>query len=184
VVQTGVLDDESVELIDGLLAKKTGKEPPHVIASEALRDELLTLIPPGWRLTIEAPIRIPDYDEPEPDLAIVRGKREDYQDRHPGPSDVGILIEVAQTSLDRDRGEKLLAYARGGVPVYWIVNLVDRQIEVYTGPTDAGYQNRAILTSTEHVHVIISENETGRIAVSAILPRAGSTAGTDPEQKR
>jgi hypothetical protein len=117
-------------------------------------------------------------------LAVVRGKREDYQDRQAGPLDIAILIEVAETSLDRDRGEKLLAYARSGVPVYGIVNLVDRRIEINTGPTSAGYQNRAILSSIEHVPVIIAEKEAGRIAVSDILPRTGSTGGTDPEQNR
>lgn len=138
LVETSVFDDQPIELINGLLVRKTGKKPPHVLVCEALRDELLAMIPRGWRLTIEAPIRIPNYDEPEPDLAIVRGNRDEYRDRHPDPSGVGILIEVALTSLDRDRGEKLLAYARGGVPVYWIVNLVDRQIEVHTGPTPPG----------------------------------------------
>ena len=130
----GVLDGQPVELINGLLVRKMVKNPPHVLACEAMRDQLLPLIPRGWRLTIEAPVRIPDFDEPEPDLAVVRGTREEYKHRHPGPTDLGILIEVADTSLDCDRGEKLLAFARGGVPVYWIVNLVDRQLEIYTSP--------------------------------------------------
>src|SRR3954466_2904924 len=72
LVETGVLDGQPVELIDGLLVRKMGKKPPHGIAGEELRDELLPLIPQGWRLTIEAPVRIPEFDEPEPDLAIVR----------------------------------------------------------------------------------------------------------------
>src|SRR5947209_255453 len=70
LVETGVLDGQPIELISGLLVIKMGKKPPHVIACEATRDELLPLIPRGWRLTIEAPIRIPNFDEPEPDLAI------------------------------------------------------------------------------------------------------------------
>src|SRR5262245_60411751 len=106
LVESGVLDGQPIELIDGLLVKKMGKRPPHVIASEAIRDELLRLLPQGWRLTIEAPIRIPEFDEPEPDLAIVRGSRDQYLDRHPGPADIGLLIEVADTTLGRDRGEK------------------------------------------------------------------------------
>jgi Uma2 family endonuclease len=130
LVETGVLGEQPVELLDGLMVKKMGNKPPRVLACEALRDELLPLIPRGWRLAIEAPIRIPEFDEPEPDLAIIRGTRERYDDRHPGPADVGLLMEVADTMLDRDRGVKLPAYARGGIQEYWIVNLVDRQVEI------------------------------------------------------
>ncbi len=178
LVETGVLDGQPIELINGLLVRKMGKKPPHVIACEATRDELLPLIPPGWRLTIEAPIRIPDFDEPEPDLAIVRGTRNQYEDHHPGPADVGLLIEVAETTLDQDRGEKQLAYARGRVPTYWIVNLVDRQLEIYTRPTRTGYRNRRVLAPNEHVSVMIGRREIGQIALAAILPRDRAAPGT------
>jgi len=166
----GVLDGQPVELIDGLLVRKMVKNPPHVLACEAMRDQLLPLIPRGWRLTIEAPIRIPDYDEPEPDLAVVRGTREEYKHRHPGPNDLGMLIEISDTSLDCDRGEKLSAYARGGVPVYWIVNLVDRQLEIYSSPAPTGYQDRRVLGPDEQVTVIIDGQEAGWFVVATILP--------------
>lgn len=177
LVESGALDGQPVELMSGLLVRKMGKKPPHVIAREALRDELLPLIPRGWRLAIEAPVRIPDFDEPEPDLAIVRGTREQYQDRHPGPGEIELLIEVAETSLARDRGAKQAAYARGGVPVYWIVNLIDGQLEVYTGPTPTGYRDRVVLTAGAHASVPIGDLEIGRIAVSAFLPRGTPSGG-------
>jgi Uma2 family endonuclease len=166
----GVLHGQPVELINGLLVRKMVKNPPHVLACEAMRDQLLPLVPRGWRLTIEAPVRIPDYDEPEPDLAVVRGMRDEYKDRHPCPADLGILIEVADATLDRDRGEKLLAYARGRVQVYWIVNLVDRQLEIYTSSTPTGYQEKRVLGHDEQVTVIIDDQEAGQFAVAAILP--------------
>jgi Uma2 family endonuclease len=171
LVNSGVLDGQPIELIDGLLVRKMGKKPPHVIASEAMRDELLRLLPRGWRLTIEAPVRIPDFDEPEPDLAIVRGTKDQYLDHHPGPADIGLLIEIADTTLGRDRGEKQLAYSSGGVPIYWIVNLIDGQIEVYTEPSPTGYRDRRVVTANEHVRLVIDEKEFGQIAVSSILPR-------------
>ena len=180
LVEAGVLDGKPVELIDGLLVRKMGKNPPHVIACEATRDQLLPLIPRSWRLTIEAPVRIPDYDEPEPDLAVVRGTRDEYEHRHPGPDDIGILIEVSDTSLDRDRGEKQSAYARSGVSAYWIVNLVDRQLEIYTSPAPTGYRERRLLRPDEQVAVMIDGEETGRFAVAAILPRGEAAGGTDP----
>ena len=79
-------------------------------------------------------MRIPEYDEPEPDIAIIRGTNDDYKHRTPEPADVALLVEVSETTLRSDRGEKWTAYAKGGIPVYWIVNLVDRQVEVYTEP--------------------------------------------------
>jgi Uma2 family endonuclease len=180
LVETGVLDGQPIELINGLLVKKIGRKPPHVIACEALRDELLPLILRGWRLAIEAPVRIPDFDEPEPDLVIVRGMRAQYADRHPGPAEVAVLIEVADTTLERDRGEKQLAYARGGVPEYWILNLVDSQIEVYTEPTLTGYRDRRILAANEQVAVMIDGEEVGRITVSVILPRRATAPESSP----
>jgi Uma2 family endonuclease len=169
LVESGVLDGQPIELIDGLLVRKMAKKPPHVIASEAMRDELLGLVPRGWRLTIEAPVRIPEFDEPEPDLGVVRGTRDQYKDHHPGPADIGLLIEVSDTTLDRDRGEKQLAYARGGVPIYWIVNLVDHQVEIYIGPTPTGYRDRRVLTPNEQIPVVLDGQEIGQITVRAVL---------------
>ena len=80
-------------------------------------------------------MRIPDYNEPEPDLSVVRGESDDYTDHHPGPADIALVVEVADSSLSRDRGEKRDNYARAGIPVYWIVNLVGRQLEVSSNPT-------------------------------------------------
>jgi Uma2 family endonuclease len=170
LVDSGVLDGEPIELIDGFLVRKMSKKPPHVFSCEATRNVLLPLIPPGWRLAIEAPVRIPDFDEPEPDLAIVRGTLRDYMKRHPGPADIGLLIEVSDATLDRDRGEKQLAYARGGVPTYWIVNLVDCQLEIYTDPAEAGYRQRRVVTAAEEVTVVVDGRELGRFSISDILP--------------
>jgi Uma2 family endonuclease len=181
LVNTGVLDGQPIELINGLLVRKMAKKPPHVVACEAMRDELLPLVPAGWRLTIEAPVRIPDFDEPEPDLGLVRGARDQYEDHHPGPADIGLLVEVADSTLDRDRSEKQLAYARGRVPIYWIVNLVDRQIEIYSGPTPTGYRDRQIVARDERVHLLLDGQDVGQIAVSAVLPRIRPSDGNQPE---
>jgi Uma2 family endonuclease len=100
---------------------------------------------------------------------------------HPGPADIGMLIEVSDSTLGRDRGEKQLAYSRAAVPIYWIVNLNDGQLEVYSGPTPTGYRDRAVLASNEQVSLIIDGKEVGRIAVSSILPRGGVAGETKPE---
>ena len=89
---------------------------------------------------------------------------------HRMPADVALLVEVSESTLDRDQGEKLLAYATGNIPVYWIVNLVDDQVEVYTGPGPAGYRSRQDFKPGQTVPVVIDGHEVGRIAVADILP--------------
>jgi Uma2 family endonuclease len=166
----GVLNDPRVELIDGYLVRKTGKKPPRAWAVGNILEAIVALLPNGWTWRKEDPVRIPEFDEPEPDVTVVRGSRDDYRDRHPEAGDVTIIVEVSESTLDRDRGKKLLAYAKGGVATYWIVNLVDGQLEVYTRPDPDGYQSSQILKPGQDVSVVIDGVEVGRIAVSDILP--------------
>jgi Uma2 family endonuclease len=83
---------------------------------------------------------------------------------------VALVIEIAESSLARDRGDKWAAYASGGIPVYWIVNLIDEQIEVYTDPSPAGYQSRDDFKLGQDIPVRLNGLEQGRIAVADILP--------------
>ena len=166
----GTLDDPRVELLDGSVVRKMTQKPPHVWTVEATNDSLSPLLPPGWFIREEKPMRIPDFNEPEPDLSVIRGSRNDYLARHPEPKDVALLVEVADSSLERDRGQKCLAYAKGGIAVYWIVNLVDRHVEVYTNPAPEGYQSRVDFKVGEEIPVIIEGFEVGRIVVDDILP--------------
>jgi Uma2 family endonuclease len=170
LAEAAILNDPRVELIDGYLVRKMTKKPPHVIAVEGMRDALLALALPGWRVMIQDPVRIPDFDEPEPDIAVARGSRKDYKGRHPGPQEIGLIVEVADSSLPIDRGEKLAAYARGGVPRYWIVNLDDVVIETYSSPIASGrYQASRVYHRGEEVPVEIDGQEVGRIAAAEIL---------------
>ena len=81
-----------------------------------------------------------------------------------------LLVEVSDSTLDRDRGAKSAAYAKGRIPVYWIVNLVDRQVEVYTHPSPSGYASRVDFKPGEEIPVVLDGVEIGRIAVASILP--------------
>ena len=112
-----VLDGCRVELIDGYLVRKIPKKPPHIWAAMCLVETIPSLLPPGWTWRKEDPVRIPAFDEPEPDLAVLRGSAEAYRGRIPTASDVVWLVEVAETTLARDRGQKLTAYARSGIAV-------------------------------------------------------------------
>jgi len=172
LAESGVLDDPQIELINGLLVKKMTKKPAHVSACELVAGALEPLLPQGWYIREQNPLRIPDYDEPERDVVIARGSRGCYTARHPGPEDVALVVEVADTSLGKDRGEKLLAYGRGGVPLYWIVNLLDKQIEVYSGPdrNSGGYARCVVHDASSSVPLGINYAEAEKVAVADVLP--------------
>jgi Uma2 family endonuclease len=165
-----VLDDPRVELIDGYVVTKRPKKPPHIWTVRTILKALDFLPEDRWTCRKEDPVRISDFDEPEPDIAVLRGPEDLYEDRIPEAKDVALLVEVAESTLDRDRGEKRNAYAKGGVPVYWIVNLVDRQIEVYTQPSPSGYGSRTDFIAGDDIPVVCDGVEVGRIAVDSILP--------------
>jgi Uma2 family endonuclease len=102
-------------------------------------------------ISVQGPIRIPASDsEPEPDL--VWAARRDYSKRHPEPHEVLLLVEVADTSLEVDRGLKLSVYAEAGIPDYWIVNLIDQQIEVYRKPVGHTYDDQSIYRGDAVIH--------------------------------
>jgi Uma2 family endonuclease len=170
LANVGFLKDERVELIDGWLVRKTTSEPPHVVSVDASYEAIAGILPNGWWLRDEKPVRIPDFDQPEPDISVVRGSRQDYHSRHPGPGDIEFLIEVSDTSLPWDRREKLAAYARAGVPTYWIVNLIDRQLEVFTSPDSSGYLTQRILGPSDQASVVIEGAQIGLITVADMLP--------------
>ncbi len=165
----GILNEERVELIDGYLVRKMGKNPPHSWTTRELIDRLAQMLPSGWMWRQEQPVRIPDYDEPEPDIAIVRGTNDDYKHRTSDPADVALAVEVSESTYDRDRGEKWIAYAKGGIPVYWIVNRAKGRIEVYTDPSPTGYQTRTDFQPGQQVPVTIGGQSLRAIAVADIL---------------
>ena len=162
---------DRLHLIDGVLVTKMTKKPPHVIACELTRDSLLQILPTGWRVTTEARIRIPDYNEPKPDIAVVRGSARDaeYRRRHPEPGDVALLVEVADTSLKADL-KAANTYAAAGIPVYWVINLVDRQVILFSDPGQAGYRSAERFMAGHAIPVVIDGVEVGRVDVAAILP--------------
>jgi Uma2 family endonuclease len=169
----GILtEDDRVELLDGCLVRKMTKGQPHTAAIVETRDALLRVLPSGWHVQQEGAVRIPPFDEPEPDLAVVRGKSRDYValKRPPEPHEIAIVIEVADASLGRDRGEKLKAYATGEIPTYWIVNLVDRRLEIYTKPQESGYTDCQVLGPDEAAPVVIEQSVLGSISVVELLP--------------
>jgi Uma2 family endonuclease len=171
MVASGVFTKrDRLHLINGILVAKMTEYPAHAVACDNARLAIEHLMPPGWYVRPDKPLRIPNYQsEPEPDAVLARGRPKDYLRGHPEPSDVALVLEVSESSLAEDRAMASI-YGGGGVAVYWIINLVDRQVEVYTCPAAAGYQSRQVFKPGESVPLIIDGSEVGRIAVSDLIP--------------
>jgi hypothetical protein len=174
MIDKGILTtDDRVELISGWLVPKMPKNPSHSAATRKLRVALERLNLAGCLVDSQEPITLVE-SEPEPDGRMVRGNPEQFKDRHPEASVVLLVAEVSNRSLSQDRGEKLRMYAEAKLPVYWIVNLVDNQIEVYTLPfgpaAKPSYGHRQDFSPNDEVPVVIDGREVGRIRVSDILP--------------
>jgi Uma2 family endonuclease len=164
-------EHDQVELIKGRVVVKMGQGPRHTTGAEKSRRPIERLVPPGWHVRIERPVRMPEEDsEPVPDLSIVRGDVEDYLNRHPQPEDVALIVEVAKSSVAIDR-EQAVILGAAGVPVYWIINLPDRQLEVYSNPSGGAYPAPVWLGESESVDLIVGGQVVGRIAVADLLPR-------------
>jgi Uma2 family endonuclease len=177
MIDAGIFsDDERVELLEGWLVQKMTKNPPHRIATRLVRVRLDRIVPTGWYVEAQDPITL-ETSEPEPDVSVIRGDTQDYSDRHPGPGDVAIVVEVADTSIEQDRVLKKRVYARESIPVYWIVDLTTNQIEVYSDPSgpavDPDYGRRAIYTAADELPVTVGGREVGRLAVRDLLPKVG-----------
>lgn len=174
MIQNGILtDDDPVELLEGWLVLKMPKKPAHTLTTQLTRDALARLLPAHWFINDQEPITTAD-SESEPDVVIVRGQRLHYANRHPSAHDIAIMIEVADATLQRNRSNKKRLYARAGISSYWIINLVERQIEVYTIPTTIDdipdYQQRRDYRDEEALPIILAELEIGRIRVREVIP--------------
>jgi Uma2 family endonuclease len=172
MIESGVLTDEDqVELLEGWLVPKMPRDPAHIHTTQTLRDLLPNLIGDGYFVNTQEPVMLSD-SEPEPDTSILRGKRSDYRRKKPQAKDVPLIIEVANSTLNRDRVWKKRIYAKAGFAVYWIVNLDERRVEVYSQPAKpkGEYKIRRVYKKDESVPVVLDGKEVGRLSVAEILP--------------
>jgi len=174
IIQAGILTDgDSVELLEGWLVFKIPKNPPHRATTRLVRTALENILPRGWYVDSQEPITLSN-SEPEPDIVVVRGDTRQYLDRHPGAEDIALIIEVSDTTLQRDRTVKKRIYARAGIAIYWIVNLVEEQVEMYSQPVveveQPDYSQRLDFGRSAVIPIIIEGREIGAIAVDALLP--------------
>ena len=132
--EAGLFADKRVELLDGEIITMAPQNPPHAGITSRLASALMRLLGSTVSLRVQLPIVLDDWSEPEPDVALCQPDPDDYEREHPRADQVLLVIEVAEASLPHDRGRKVTAYASSVIPEYWIVNLVDRRIEVLSDP--------------------------------------------------
>jgi Uma2 family endonuclease len=170
MIDKGILGpDDRVELLEGIVVQKMSKNPPHRIATLRTRRALERVVPAGWYVDEQEPITLAD-SEPEPDVAVIRGDTLDYDAGNPGPADVGLIVEVADTSLTRDQVLKKRIYGTASIPVYWILDLNRRRLEVYSSPDAAGYLHCSIYQAHESVEVTLDGESVGFVSVGSLLP--------------
>ncbi len=173
MVELGFLTDEDrVELLDGWILDKMLGNPRHDSTINRLSRRLTLLLPEDLIVRTQSAVEL-SASQPEPDLAIVRGPEEVYFQRHPLPRDLELVIEVADTTLDRDRTLKGSLYARSRIPVYWIINLPEAIVEVYSRPQTGGPSTYGWVHEFEvsdSVPLMIGGTEVACIPVSELLP--------------
>ncbi|MFL5330384.1 MAG: Uma2 family endonuclease [Gemmataceae bacterium] len=130
----GVDEDDDVELLEGYVVLKMPRSPSHDNAIDRITDILQQHRPPGWRVRVQSAITLSD-SQPEPDISVVLGDLSQFEHRHPQPPEIGLVVEVADSSLSRDMSDKARMYAAAAIPIYWVVNLNQRSVEVFTHPS-------------------------------------------------
>jgi Uma2 family endonuclease len=167
-------------LINGFLVDKVPKRPRHTFVAKNLARELGRLLPSGWDIRIEDAVRLTS-SKPEPDISVARGDIEDYAERDPEPGDLAMVVEVAASRVTDDR-QMASVFGSAGIPVYWIVDLRARQVEVHTLLKRRGtsaYGKPRVFKPGQSIPVLIESKEVGRIAVADIMPRSAPASRSD-----
>ena len=181
MIAAGVIEeDEPIELLEGYLVLHPERSPGEDCAAGLGYDELRRLLPAGWMIRPRCGIGL-STSVPEPDLSVTRGADRAFVARRPGPADLGLVVEISDALLARDERDKARIYARDSIPVYWVVNLVDRRVEVFTDPTgpdvpagaadpDPHYRSRRDYPADTAVPVVLDGVAVGVIPVDELLP--------------
>lgn len=165
MAETGVIHrDARVELLDGQIVDMTPIGPFHAGTVNRLNRFLSGLSQGRWLLAVQNPLHLEEYSEPQPDLLVLKPSADDYTSRHPIANDVFWLVEVADTTIEFDRREKLPVYGRAGVPEVWLVNLPRKTLEVYREPNFRGYTSQIILAPGQLVSPLAFPDDVFEVA--------------------
>lgn len=146
MTEAGILDpSERVELLEGQIISMAAKNPPHSATNLCAADYLRNLLTGKALIRIQDPVDLNVHSEPEPDIAVVQIDPRRYVDHHPTPAEIFLLVEIADTTLERDRKQKAAAYAKAGIADYWILDVNTRQVRVFREIVAEAYQQETIL---------------------------------------
>ncbi len=156
MIESGILTPNCpVELLEGRIIRMSPQRPFHASSVHRTNKYLSKLLGNRAEVRIQSPITLGDDSEPEPDIAVVSTDINEYADRHPAPKDIYLLIEVADTTLNKDRQLKSRIYAKNLVSEYWILDLQNRQVYIYRSPAGDKYQIELVLKSEENTLIQI-----------------------------
>lgn len=169
--------DDKVELLEGWIVPQMTHNAPHDSTIARLVEELYDFVRRQWRLRTQSAIHTAD-SVPEPDVAVVPGPIGRFDQQRPTLGDVQLVIEVAHATLSRDRRKRAI-YAAASIPVYWIVNLKRRTVEVYSQPdADARkYTAEQVFDEHQSVPVVVDGQVICEVRVERILPARGKSTG-------
>ncbi len=158
MIDTGVIDSESrVELLDGYLVEIEEMKPAHVNRTIGLNERLVMQFSGKAQVSCQNSIELPKDGRPQPDFALLR--RDRPNGGYAQPEDVYLIIEVSDTSLQKDRDWKTMIYARDGISEYWILNLKSNQLEVFRDPEDARYTTTFVLKTGQMATCLAFPND-------------------------
>lgn len=157
--EAGLLDeDRRYELLDGDLIMMPPIGESHAGGHDWLNQALVQRLGGRYWLRTQNPVRLDDFSEPLPDFAVLQLREGGYRKAHPKPEDTLLVIELAASSIGYDLGRKQRAYAKAGLPEYWVIDLNGRQLHVFRQPTPTGYADAQVLEDHEDVTAESVEN--------------------------
>ena len=163
-------EPKRIELVEGSLWEKEKVNPPHANTTERIARRFRATLEPAFQVREEKPVSLSADTEPIPDVAVVIERNHEYSQRHPGSQDILLLVEVADSSVERDTGEKALLYARAGIADYWVSLVGMRQLWVYRNPTENGYAETLRLDENDTISLLAAPDV--EISVRALLTPA------------
>ncbi len=166
-------ESKQFELLEGVVVPKARQALKHETALENIQDVIGKLTPGGWHMRVQQPMNCGD-SQPEPDAVIVRDALDMYEDRPPRATDVSLVVEVADASLELDRRMKVRIYGRAGIVLYWVLNIVDSQLEVYSnasGPVQMpGFREKRVYRAEDKLSLVVGLDDLGMVRVRDLLP--------------
>ena len=169
MIESGILTpNDRVELLEGWIVEKMSQNPPHNSSVRRVQRRVARVLPADWTMSVQSAITLSE-SEPEPDISLARGAEEVYDNRHPRPSDIGVLMEVGDSTLLEDRRYKGALYAQEKIAEFWLINVVARKIELYTRPRAGKYQKKIEYTEKQSVPLVLDGNKIADIPVSELF---------------